>query len=215
MPRTLVPICHTFSADVMKALELSSAAELVRISAPAGSQGRKLFNHSKLEAIYELSYLRVFALWERFLEDSFHRLLCGYTSGGSAIAMAPAQTRASTLSNAALQVLNGKAYVLWHNPTIVIKRSKIFLVAAPHEFVTSSAFASISSLADIRHHVAHATADTQQKYHQATMSMAGARFGNTAGRFLRSTTVDPITGVQTRWLHVLADQLVSLSQQYK
>lgn len=215
MPRTLFPVCDAFSADVTKALELSTAAELVRISAPTGSQGRKLFNYSKLELIYELSYLRVFALWERFLEESFHRLLCGYTTGGNAIAMAPTQTRPPTLSDAVLQVLNGRQYVLWHNPTVVIDRSKKFLVAAPHESVTSSALASISSLADIRHHIAHSTPDTQQKYHQATMTMAGARYGNAAGRFLRTTTVDPITGVQKRWLHMLADQLVSLSRQYR
>lgn len=215
MPRTLAPICDSFSANAIKALELSSAAELVRISAPAGSQGRKQFNYNKLELIYELSYLRVFALWEAFLEEAFHRLLCGYTAGGSVVAMAPTQTRAPTLNAAALRVLNGRPYVLWHNPTVVIDRSKKFFVSAPHESVTSSALALISSLADIRHHIAHATPDTQQKYHQATMSMAGARYGNGAGRFLRTAIVDPITGAQKRWLHVLADQLISLSNQYR
>ncbi|HDR9796678.1 TPA: hypothetical protein QDC59_000211 [Burkholderia cenocepacia] len=215
MPRKLDPICDSFSADVTKALELSSAAELVRIAAPAGSQGRRQFNYNKLEAIYELTYLRIFALWERFLEDTFHRLLCGYTTGGNVIVMAPNQNRALTLAAAGQQVLNGRQYVLWHNPDVVINRSKAFFISAPHEFVTSSALASIKQLADLRHHIAHATPDTLQKYHQATMTLAGARYRNSVGRFLRTMTVDPVTNVQVRWLHVLVDQLVSLSQQYK
>ncbi|MGZ0008309.1 hypothetical protein [Burkholderia gladioli] len=215
MPRKLDPICDSFSAGVTKALELSSAAELVRIAAPAGSQGRRLFNYSKLEAIYELTYLRIFALWEKFLEDTFHRLLCGYMTGGNVIAMAPNQSRAPTLTAAGQRVLNGKQYVLWHNPDVVINRSKVFFISAPHESVTSSALASIKRLADFRHHIAHATPDTLQKYHQATMALVGARYGNSVGHFLRTMTVDPVTNVQIRWLHVLADQLVSLSQQYK
>lgn len=215
MARTLDAVLDSFSSAICKPLDLSSATELVRISAPVGSPGRKAFNATKIESIYELAYLQVFGLWERFLEDAFYRLLCGYATGGYAVTLKPTISRAATLAAAELQVLNGKQYHLWHNPTHVIGRSQKFFVAAPHETVVSSALNQITQLAAIRHHIAHSTPDTLKKYHSATMSLAGARFGRRAGRFLRTHTLHPVSGVQIRWLHLLTEDLISLSQQFK
>lgn len=214
MARTLDAVCTQFLSSIAKPLQLPVAAELVRISAPIGSAGRRAFNATKIESIYELAYLRMFGLWERFLEDAFYRLLCGYTAGGNVIPFTPSACRSKTLADAETQVLGGRPYKLWHNPQHVVGRSKQFFVSGPHEIVLSSALTRISQLADIRHHIAHATADTQRKYHLATMSIAGARFGIRAGRFLRSRTVAPATGIQVRWLDLLADDLSSFARQF-
>jgi hypothetical protein len=214
-PRTLNAVCDSFLTAVDKPIQLAAAAELVRLAAPVGSAGRKAFTFGKLESIYELAYLQIFALWEKILEESFYRLLCGYTSGGNAIAFQPPYARAASLAAAEQIVLNGRAYLLWHNPNVVIARSQKFLVSAPHELVLSSAVNQITRLAEVRHHIAHATADTMQKFHAATMGLAGKRFGPRAGRFLRTYTTHPVSGVQTRWINVLADELLSLSNQIK
>ena len=191
--------------------------EAVRRSAPLGANSSRGFNSRQIEAMYELAYLRVFAAWEVFLEESFLRLMCGYLGAGNSH-----PTRVPTpksIEDARLVVLGGRRFKPWHDPTVVIDRTEVFFlpvpgVDIPHQSVVSSAIMLIKDFGEIRHHIAHLTGDTCRKYQAATMRLCGSRFGRRAGRFLRSEHVDVATGRRSRWLDRICMDLKALASQF-
>ena len=56
-------------------MELAEVGERIRIMAP---QTRRVFGRRRLEALYEMAFIKVFIGWERFIEDALARMLCGY-----------------------------------------------------------------------------------------------------------------------------------------
>jgi len=168
--------------------------------------------------MYELAYLRIFAAWEAFLEESFLRLMCGYSSAGNVHPL-KTQPKPRTVQEARVLVLNNKKYKLWHDPDIMVGRvakffTKVPGIDVPHDAVLGSATTLLKDLSHIRHHIAHLTEDTCSKYHDATMNLCGIRFGRRCGRFLRSTYVDPATGLTARWLDRICADLKGLASQY-
>ena len=82
----------------------------------------------RLESLYELAYLRVFAAWESILESIFLRSLCGFASrAGQEILVTGTYHR--TIANAEIAVLSGQSYMLWHNPTKVVARCKKHIIS--------------------------------------------------------------------------------------
>lgn len=167
--------------------------------------------------MYELAYLRIFAAWEVFLEESFLRLMCGFESTGRT--HPTTRPAPKTINDARLAVLGDKSFKPWHDPTIVARRTAIFFageppVNVPHYSVISSATVLIKDFSEIRHHIAHLTDDTCTKYHAATMRLCGARFGRRAGRFLRAEHVDSATGLRSRWLDRICMDLKALASQF-
>ena len=64
--------------QAQSAIAIVRAGEIAHVS--GGAAIRKEWSVVKLEALYELAYLRVFAAWEMCLEAVFYRSLCGYAS---------------------------------------------------------------------------------------------------------------------------------------
>jgi len=195
-----------------EALALAEIGEIARVEAAAGSRTKAELHAYRLEALYEMAYLRIFVSWESFLEQAFLRFLCGYTSAHGVATMLPGRAFLPTLAQAETAVLGGNAYVLWHNPTRVVTRCRRFFHASTIETIVASNTARLEALAAIRHRIAHAQADAKQKFDSATMLLVGRRYrGARPGAFLRDrdTSVSP----PERWLDRLAQELVSLSRQ--
>ena len=212
MPREMPALSSQFADAAATALALAEAGELVRQGAPRGSVAFRELKPSRLEALHEMAFLRVFVEWENFLEASFLRTLCGYVSPLYTPAFTPGSARQPTLAAAELALLAGNQYLLWHNPVTTVSRAKKWFIGAPHELVILSNLARLEWFAWVRHAVAHRSDDSKRKLDLATGNLAGRRYaGSSAGRFLRDW--DPQSHPQTRWLHSITAELVALSGQ--
>src|SRR2546427_472886 len=80
MARRMPQLQALFATETDRALGLAEAGERIRAVSHSGSVGRTELSISRLEAMYEMAFLRIFLLWEDFLEQSFLRYLCGYAS---------------------------------------------------------------------------------------------------------------------------------------
>jgi hypothetical protein len=194
------------------ALRLAEAGEVARLESARGSRTRQLLHPTRVEALYELAFLRVFVGWEAFLEQAFLRFLCGYTSlrGISVIAAGVGTPR--NLVQAEQAVLGANAYVLWHNPNHVVGRARRFFATSSLETTILSNTARLEAIASVRHRIAHPQSDARTKFDRATMALAGRRYsGSRPGSFLRDH--DPNTLPPVRWLESLTDELHALAQQ--
>jgi hypothetical protein len=210
MPRKMPPLTVAFQQRVDEALALSEAGEIARAH---GSPVRKQLTTRRIEALYEMAFLRAFVGWEVFLEETFSRYLCGYVSVHGALPRPVGMSYAPTLAAAETLVLGSKQYLLWHNPTHVIARcSSHFQPGSFYETVVSSSTARIQNMANVRHRIAHGSSDSAKKFDAATLSLVGKQYQSaSAGKFLR----DWVPGKTTpeRWLSELARELVALASQ--
>lgn len=199
-----------FESSADEAVGLAIVGEAIFSSTAAGSTVKKEFRLSRLEFLYELAFLRLFMAWEDFLEQSFFRYLCGYRSAlGS---FPPTKQYASRIAAAEKMVLGNRDYVLWHNPSIIEKRSRSFLLGAPHETVIASNTARLEWFASIRHRVVHGQQDARNKFDIATLRLAGRTYlGARPGRFLRDRV--PNHPIVTRWIVEIASEFKNLSRQ--
>lgn len=78
--RNMPPLGAVFARQCDLALNLARAGEIARAASPPGSIAYQQLYPARLETLYEAAYLRVFISWELFLEESFLRFLCGYSS---------------------------------------------------------------------------------------------------------------------------------------
>lgn len=197
MARTTAFLVAQLSSRVSEARDLAQAAE-----------GSSSFLYTRRLYIYEAAYLLAFSAWENMLEQCFLRFLCGYGNGTGVPARTGTWIRASNVTNANITLLAGKQFLLWHNPAIVVARSKGYFAMGPHEVVLTSALSEVEDFAAIRHYVAHRNHDTELKFQSAATRLTGAPIqGGRAGRLLRSTTTDPVTGAQVTWLERIAADL--------
>lgn len=208
------PLSGVFGQQVAAALAVAEVVEVARVEAASGSNTRRHLYPARLELVYELAYLRVFVAWETFLEETFLRYLCGYDSVRGQAPLAPGEKYRRTLLAAEQDVLGGRQYKLWHNPSEVLKRSGQFFDATKETMavVLSSNLAEITNMAAVRHRIAHGNDDARRKFDSATMTLAGKRYrAAKAGAFLRDhdrSATPPI-----RWLERLGKQLGSLAGQ--
>lgn len=166
------------------------------------------FSYTNRFHVYEAAYLLIFAAWEVFLEESFVRFLCAYENIAGPMTLQPGKNFSPDLSHAKTAVYNGRAYILWHNPTLVVSRAKNWFVACPHETVINAAINDVEDFAAIRHFVAHRSEDCKQKFDSATRRLSGTGvLGQRAGRFLRKDTVDPVSGIQMPWINRISIDL--------
>jgi hypothetical protein len=210
MPRRMPGLNVSFSLEVARATQLAQAGELVRAGSPPKSLARRELTPTRLEALYEAAYLRLFLAWETFLEQTFHRYLCGQVSalGGCALTNPPYPN----LVAAEVAVLDGHDFVSWADATKVVRRSRKYMVAGFHETVLLSDQARLGHYQSIRNRVAHPSQFARNQFDAATRSLALRRYsGSSPGRFLRDkATMVPYPKV---WLEVIADELVSLANQ--
>lgn len=202
---------QAFVTEVNSALGLVRAGELVRANVAPRSALWNEWHASRLEALYELAFLRVFVAWEAFLEESLCRYMCGYESAhfGQAVPVAAFHPK---LSSAVSAILAGKSYVLWHDPNTVAARCAQHLSNSRNETVVRAAAGRLAHFSHIRNRIAHAQDDAKQKFNNATMALAGRRYpASRPGRFLRDTSL--VGGVRVRWLETLLGELAGLASQ--
>lgn len=215
MPRQMPPFAMMFIKEGTEANDLVRAGEIVRILADRNTQqGKAIFDKwtvSRLEALYELAFLRVFVAWEVFLEATFYRYLCGYQSRfGQAMTVGG---YARTIRAAESRVLKpGHAFCLWHNPQEVLKRCRHHINNGTHEQAIAANSARLSHFANIRHRVAHGQNDAKMRFDAATMALASRRYpAARPGRFLRDW--HPTMSPQSRWLTVIINELQNMASQ--
>lgn len=166
------------------------------------------FTYTNRFHVYEAAYLLIFAAWEGFLEDTFLRFLCGYGNTAGSMTLHPGKAFSQDLSYAKTALYNGSPYLLWHNPSQVVRRAQRWFISCPHEIVINAAISDIEDFAAIRHFVAHRSDDCEQKFDAAARRLSGTGvLGRRAGRFLRKNTVDPVTGIQMPWINRISDDL--------
>ena len=209
MPRTMPPLAVRFSREVDRALSLARAGELVRATSPSGSVAVREFSQSRLEALYEMAYLRVFMLWETFLEQSFLRYICGFAASTGPQSLTGGAIR--TLADAENAVLAGQAYVSWARPQSVEARCRQFIQNGVHEQIMSSNRTRIEWFVNVRHRVVHSSEHARRRFDTATMGLAGRRYrGSSPGSFLRDRT----PGLPPeRWIQEIGTELTNLARQ--
>jgi len=212
MARQMPGLETDFHRRVAEAMRLAEIGEIARSEAISGSQTRRSLHHSRIELLYEMAFLRIFVGWEAFLEQTFLRYLCGYSSKIGTAVISAGASFSPTLARAEAAVLGGRDYVLWHNPSKVVQRSQRFFSRSPIETVLLSNTARLEALAIVRHRIAHSQNDARQKFDTATMTIAGRRYrGSRAGAFLRDWDVSATPSV--RWLEQLGHELQSIAGQ--
>jgi hypothetical protein len=194
------------------ALELAEIGEVARLEAAPRSRTRAGLYPARLEALYEMSYLRVFVSWEAFLEQVFIRYLCGYSTAHGTATPGAGLGFLPTLTLAEQAVLGSHAYVLWHNPNRIVDRCRKFFSLCTVEAVVLSNKARLEDFAAIRHRITHAQADARAKFNHATMSLSGKRYhGARPGSFLRDW--DASASPPARWLERLTHEFYGMAMQ--
>lgn len=205
------PLATYLGQRISEAVAVAHAGEAARTASGVGSTAWQEMRTSRLELLYEIALLKAFVEWENFLEASFYRYMCGFESQFGQASPVTGKF-SSSLASAEASVLGGNAYVLWHNPTHVLKRSQKFMVICRHESVFASNLARLQDIAALRHRIAHGQDDARRKFDAAAMNFAGRRYpGSRAGRFLRDW--DRSNAPAKRWIDVIAGELISLAGQ--
>jgi hypothetical protein len=206
------PLAAQLQRSVREALRLSETIEVAKVEAISTSQTRRNLTIWKVYSVYELSYIKLFYLWEDFLESVFLRYMCGYVSTSYAPILLPGNSFSGSLAAAEAALLAGRQYLLWHNCAKVIQRSQRCFVGCPIEAVLLSNRSRIDHLAAIRHRIVHAQSDAETKFDNATMTFSGKRYrGSKAGMFLRDFV--PGGSPPTRWLTQLSQEITGMANQ--
>jgi len=190
------------------ALRLVEMAEL--LSQPvATAVGRIWLSPWRLVDLYEMAYLRMFAAWESFLEETFVRYLCGFRSATGP--MAPRNYR--SLRDARIAVWGRPdGYVLWHNAQRVVSLARQHMPGGPHELVVSSAMADLERWAAVRHRIAHDNEHARRGFERAALALGGRSYwGARAGLFLRDW--DQVASPAQRRIHSIGLALRGLARQ--
>jgi len=206
MPRPMPPYTAAFQRGVTYALGLARAGE-----AAAHSSARSEWQTTRVEYLYELSFLRIFVEWEIFLEQTFLRYLCGYQSTHGTFAPT-AGRHCVSLAHAERLIFRQRGFALWHDPAAVVNRSLQHLISCPHEVIVQSNSARLLHFAAIRHRVVHGQVDAKLKFDNATMTISGRRYhASRPGRFLRDWDISAVQA--SRWLEVVGLELVGMARQ--
>jgi hypothetical protein len=212
MPRILPALADEFDSEVSKANLLARSLESAQVILSQSGNSSQI-GIAAIELTYELAFLRMFLAWEVFLEEVFLRLICGYAPrGGAPEPLAPGQTYRRTIGDAETDVLRGKAYRLWHNPSEVINRARGFLSGSNFELIIASKQSDLDDYAAIRHRIAHAQEHARVRFDSVTMALAARRYrGSRPGRFLRDWKTRAIP--PTRYLTAISNDLAALARQ--
>lgn len=212
MPRRMPRFDLRFAAQAQVASEIVVAGEK---SSVTGDE----WTPKRLEFLYELAYLRVFASWEATLESIFYRSLCGYASRAGQESMVSGVYYAS-IAKAEVAVLAAesrgkvvKTYVLWHSAMQIISRCKTHIVAGTQESVISSNRNRLDALAAVRHRIVHDQQDAKVKFDKATLFLVGKTYpASRPGKFLRDLDRHSARP-HRKWMDSAISELTGLSGQ--
>jgi hypothetical protein len=217
MPRRMPRFDNALSLQAVEAISIVGAGESAHVSSSPSI--RKQWRIARLEALYELAYLRIFSTWEMYLEAVFYRSLCGYAS----VAGQEKLRRGSyypDLASAEMAVLGGRMFLLWHNPQQVIDRCQAHIQSAGtnagpcvQETVVASHLARLDHFSNMRHRIVHThQADAKNKFDAATTHLVGRTYpASRPGKFLRE--YDTSKTPPRHWLDVISEELNALLAQ--
>lgn len=192
------------SVDLVRRIELAMLL--------ARTQGANSLRVADVELAYELAYLRIFLAWERFLETSLTRLICGYHHSQGQEPLKANTFYFNKVGDAEAAILGGRAYTLWHDPAKVVQRAERWLSNSRFALVINSAHNNLIHYASIRHRIAHDQDDGRVKFDLASMALSARRYkGARPGRLLRDWQLG--ANPPKRWLSVLGDELGSYAAQ--
>jgi hypothetical protein len=209
MPVRMARFDLQFAQEANRCLALTRAGESVRIGSAPGSSLFREFHPHRLESLYELAYLKIFCSWERFLEDSFLRYLCGHRSRMGQAVMVGAIPYHRSVMAAEIAMLAGQQFVVWYRPQTMIQRVRNHIVNGQHELIIAATANQLELFAAIRHRIAHAQENARRNFDNATMNLAARHFHGRAGAFLRywDTSATP----PVRWIETITQTLVSIA----
>jgi hypothetical protein len=216
MPRSMPRFDLQLLEVARTAKGIATAGEISHLSAE--NAVRRAWTVAKLEALYELAYLRVFSAWETCLEAIFHRTLCGYASAaGRETLLISSYYPTIAAAEADVLRITGKTFLLWHNPQTIVSRCRGFISSASGcpavmENAINSNFARLEQFSRTRHRIVHDQKDARSKFDAATVNLVGRTYpGSRPGKFLRDW--DPSSPTQRRWLDTIASELAGLATQ--
>lgn len=198
---------------------------IITIAETAHSAGDKRWSRDRLEALYELAFLRLFAGWEWCLEAILYRSMCGYASRAGRESV-KAGSFFRTVADAETEVLRvasaGKpkqfTYLLWHNCWQVMSRCQDHICSyqqgmsyiGQQERVLSSCAARLNDFANVRHRIAHDHNDAKTKFDNSTKALANNKVYplSRPGKFLRDW--DSSVSPRRRWLDTATMELIGL-----
>jgi hypothetical protein len=197
---------------IAASIQLPITFERLRTLARPGTDQYRLLHRAKIEAAYEMAFLRIFIAWEDALEQSFIRYLAGYSNSIGPLTPATTIVFHKKITTAEAYLYGGRDFLLWHNTTKVIQRSQRFFNLGLHELIFQSNSARLNDFAAIRHRIAHGQDDSKNKFNQATMTIAGKRYlGSRPGPFLRDW--DRSATPNRRWIETISNEFVGLIRQ--
>jgi len=218
MPRQMPRLDVELSAQVQSAIAIVRAGEIARTC--TDPVVRSQWTPTRIEALYELAYLRAFIAWESCLEALFYRSLCGFASraGKEMLIAGLAGVAPSgyyrTIADAETAVC-GSGYALWYVDRIIPRCTQFLQSGAgfPNRQATvlASNRARLKHFEAVRHRIAHDHSDARRKFDAATIFFAGRTYASSRpGRFLadRDASTPP-----RRWLDAALTELVGLSGQ--
>jgi hypothetical protein len=213
MARPMPSLASRFATDVERAVGIARAGELAWAEAKPGSITRRELRGTRIDVLYEMAYLRLFVGWEIFLEETFLRMMCGWSSPVYTPKLASPHNPFGTIASAKNALYDGRSYLLWHNPSAVHKRCTKWFQNGIHAQVIASNEARLEWFAAVRHRIAHGSDQVKGEMNAASVGLAGRRYpGAAAGRFLRDWhEAEPLQ--KERWLRSIADELGGLASQ--
>ena len=216
MPKRMPRFDLHLLAVARTATAIVEAGELAHVS--SDNTVRKKWATTRLEALYELAYLRIFAAWESCLEGIFYRSLCGYASSAGREVIVGGAYYSSVAAAEAAVLPPGFSYTLWHSPTKVIRRCQQFIQSGTgggpdlQRTVLASNVTRLEYLSYARHRIVHDQADAKVKFNNATRSLVGRTYlASRPGKFLRDW--DASGTARRRWLETLIQELTGLARQ--
>jgi len=172
----------------------------------------------KIEYLYELAYLRLFAAWETTIESVFLRMMCGHSTRFGQTERLTVGTYCRSLRDAEMAVLAGNRYVLWHNAGIIVQRCQNHFrrrrIGAPPimEAIISSHRARLDAWAAIRHRIVHEQNDARVRFDQASTMFAGRTYpASRPGKFLKD--FDGRSTPPQTWIETAISELSGLASQ--
>lgn len=209
MPRQIPRFDTRLLRQSQLAIGIVKAGEIVR------SLGTPTLRHEwkmpRLEALYELAFLRVFVAWEMCLEDVFYRTLCGYASSAGQDTLV-AGTYYPSLAAAKIAVQGSWPFLLWSNPAKVIPRCQTHITSGRQEAAIASHQARLTHFASVRHRIVHGQEHAKQNFDNATLAISGRTYpASRPGKFLRDSPVS-VYPKQT-YLEIIFSELYGLAGQ--
>jgi hypothetical protein len=206
------PLGSSFMRDTTAALNLIAATETLWLTARGGSAVRQQLRPAQLEALYESAYLRIFTMWEDFLEQALLRYMVGRTTPSYTPIPVAGSSVFGTIAAARTHLFNGRRYLLWHDGQTAADRCRRYLQHCPYELVLTGSAQQLEDFSAIRHRIAHSSTDAKNRFANSAVRLAGQAHGDSPGRLLRAADIsDPLN--QRKWVRVITDELRLLALQ--